>query len=195
MGCWACYRHFCFGKFYSQCGRAFCELMPAHRVIAPATPPKEGNVPILYLCRYDGDHPVRRGLPPLRRRGTYRHCICTDPRRPPRQAKPATPPKEGNVPTLYLYRPSATTPSGGACHPSEGGECTDTVFVQTLGDLPVRRSLPPLRRRGIVRPYIVSVTRRFYLRNACSAASNVCSKTSVSCANETKHASYGDGGK
>ena len=37
--------------------------------------------------------------------------------------------------------------------------------------------------------------RRFYLWNARLAASSVCSKTSVSCATETKHASYGDGGK
>ena len=54
---------------------------------------------------------------------------------PPRQAAPATPPQEGNV----LHN---TTPSGFACHPSTGEECTSQHH-------PVRLRLPPLHRRGM----------------------------------------------
>ena len=64
-----------------------------------------------------------------------------EPTQPPRQASPATPPKEGNwlvqnphdhpvkrslTPLhrrgISWYRIHTTTPSGCACHPSEGGE-------------------------------------------------------------------------
>ena len=81
-----------------------------------------------------GHHPVRRSLTPLHRRGipprqakpdtppqegNCRHYACADTRQPPRQAKPDTPPQEGN------------------CR------------VQIRGNHPVKRSLTPLQRRGI----------------------------------------------
>ena len=156
------------------------------RQAEPATPPQEGNGPALYLYRYEattpsggachpstggewsgtiliqirGNHPVRRSLPPLHRRGIIRHYTYTDTRQPPRQAEPATPPQEGNNPALYLYRYEATTPSGGACHPSTGGEWSGTILIQIRGNHPVRRSLPPLHRRGMVRHYTYTDTRQ-----------------------------------
>ena len=47
------------------------------------------------------NHPVRLRLPPLQRRGMYRHYT--------------------------LRRNDTTIPSGSACHPSEGEECTGTI--------------------------------------------------------------------
>ena len=97
------------------------------RQAAPATPPQEGN------CRVQirHNHPIRRSLPPLHRRGMVWHHAYTDTRQPPRQATPATPPQEGNGPAPCLYRYEATTPSGCACHPSTGGECTNADTFST----------------------------------------------------------------
>ena len=39
---------------------------------------------------------------------------------------------------VTLCRTSTTTPSGCARHPSTGGECTNTISVQTLSNHPVR---------------------------------------------------------
>ena len=80
-----------------------------------------------------------------------RHHTYTDTTQPPRQAAPATPPKEGNGPAPYLYRHDNTTPSGCACHPSTGGEWSGTILIQTRQHHPVRLRLPPLHRRGMVR--------------------------------------------
>ena len=82
-----------------------------------------------------------------------RHYTSAEPQQPPRQAAPATPPQEGNGPALYLCRTPTTTPSGCACHPSTGGEWSDTILVQIRGNHPVRLRLPPLHRRGMVRHY------------------------------------------
>ena len=103
-----------------------------------ATPPKEGNC----LEQIRGNHPVKRSLPPLRRRGialsryeatTPSGFAChlstggelpgADMGQPPRQAELDTPPQEGNC----LVQIRETTPSSRACHPSEGGElpCAD----------------------------------------------------------------------
>ena len=156
------------------------------RQATPATPPQEGNVPTLYLTdtprpprqatpatpstggecsdtiliQTRHDHPVRLRLPPLHRRGMFRYYTYTDTPRPPRQATPATPPQEGNVPILYLYRHATTTPSGYACHPSTGGECSDTILIQTRHDHPVRLRLPPFHRRGMFRYYTYTDTPR-----------------------------------
>ena len=55
-------------------------------------------------------------------------------------------------------RHATTTPSGFACHPSTGGECTNAdtfsttsngLFLQTRHNHPVRLRLPPLHRRGM----------------------------------------------
>ena len=160
--------------------------MPPPRQAAPATPPEEGNGPTLYWVQTRCHHPVRLRLPPLQRRGMVRHYTGADTMPPPcqaapatppeegngptlywyvrhampplRQAAPATPPEEGNGPTLYWYRHDATTPSGCACHPSRGGEWSDTILVQTTlyadtPQPPVRLRLPPLQRRGMVRHY------------------------------------------
>ena len=107
------------------------------RQASPATPPQEGNC----LKQTRHNHPVKLRLPPLHRRGiaSSRHATTTpssfachpstggelpqaDTPQPPRQAPLATPPQEGNGPTLYLYRHATTTPSSSACHPSTGGE-------------------------------------------------------------------------
>ena len=149
------------------------------RQAAPATPPQEGNGPVLCWCRYDAttpsgcachpstggewsgtmlvqircDHPVRLRLPPLQRRGMVRYYAGADTMRPPRQAAPATPPQEGNGSVLCWCRYDATTPSGCACHPSTGGEWSGTMLVQIRHNHPVRLRLSPLHRRGMVRSY------------------------------------------
>ena len=126
-------------------------LPPLHR---------RGMVWRIAFVQIRGNHPVRLRLPPLHRRGMVRHYACADTRQPPRQAAPATPPQEGNVLALYLCRYEATTPSGGACHPSTGGEWSGTILVQIRGNHPVRRSLPPLLWRGMVRHYTCADTRQ-----------------------------------
>ena len=102
---------------------------------------------------YAKHHPVRLRLPPLHRRGMVRPYTYADMPQPPRQASPATPPQEGNGPPLYLCRHATTTPSGFACHPSTGGEWSAPILMQTCHNHPVRLRLPPLHRRGMVRPY------------------------------------------
>ena len=89
------------------------------------------------LVQIRGNHPVRLRLPPLHRRGMVRHHAYTDTKQPPRRAAPATPPQEGNGLAPCLYRYEATTPSGCACHPSTGGECTNADTKQ-----PPRRATP-----------------------------------------------------
>ena len=88
------------------------------------------------------------------------HHVCADTKQPPRQAEPATPPQEGNGPASCLCRYETTTPSGGACHPSRGGEWSGIIFVQIRNNHSVRRSLPPLHRRGIVRHHICADTKQ-----------------------------------
>ena len=141
------------------------------RQIAPATPPQEGNC----LVQIRHNHPVRLRLPPLHRRRiawcryditTPSGCAChpskggellgADTTQPPRQAAPATPPKEGNclVQTRHNHpvrlrlpplqrrgiawcRYDTTTPSGCACHPSTGGELLGADTTQ-----PPRQAAP-----------------------------------------------------
>ena len=112
------------------------------RQASPATPPQEGNCSV----QIRGNHPVRLRLPPLHRRGiaqcryeattpsgfachpsTGGELLSADTRQPPRQASPATPPQEGN--------------------------CS----VQIRGNHPVRLRLPPLHRRGIVIPQLLTI--------------------------------------
>ena len=88
------------------------------------------------------------------------HHTYTDTKQPPRQAEPDTPPQEGNGPAPYLYRHEATTSSGGACHPSTGGEWSGTILVQIRGNHPVRLRLPPLHRRGMIWHYTCADTRQ-----------------------------------
>ena len=119
------------------------------RQASPATPPQEGNCRVQTRCdcssvsilvisppqegnclvqtRYN--HPVKRSLTPLHRRGI-----------PPRQAEPATPPQEGN-----------TTPSSFACHPSTGGE-----YHPVRRSLPPlhRRGIAGYRRDAIAVVYL-----------------------------------------
>ena len=154
------------------------------RRATPATPPEEGNGAALYLYRHATttpsgfachpsrggewcgtiliqtrhNHPVGLRPPPLHRRGMVRHYTYTDTPQPPRQATPATPPKEGNGAALYLYRHATTTPSGYARHPSTGGEWCGTILIQTRHNHPVRLRLPPLQRRGMVRHYTYADT-------------------------------------
>ena len=81
---------------------------------------------------------------------------CADTRTPPRQAEPDTPPQEGNCwvrrgvggasgCTPPRQAEPDTPPQEGNCQPPEEGNCR----VQIRGHHPVRRSLTPLRRRGI----------------------------------------------
>ena len=74
-------------------------------------------------------HPVKRSLTPLRRRGIARTVwgICWVRKTPPRQAELDTPPTGGELPVRF-------------------GE-----FVGCGRHHPVKRSLTPLRRRGIAR--------------------------------------------
>ena len=100
------------------------------------------------------DHPVRLRLPPLRRRGIVCPCGLVN-----------SMACNGSICAMAvlfqqfhvcLYRHDATTPSGCACHPSTGGELSAlavwSTFEQTRCNHPVRLRLPPLRRRGIIRP-------------------------------------------
>ena len=85
-----------------------------------------------------GNHPVRLRLPPLHRRGMSR----ADTMQPPRQAAPATPPQEGNVPRAdTMQAPRQAAPAT----PPQEGNCQE----QIRGNHPVRLRLPPLHRRGI----------------------------------------------
>ena len=92
----------------------------------------------MFASRGRENHPVKRSLTPLRRRG----IVCLHRRGiPPRQAELDTPPKEGND------SPSPVT----------------VLFQQTRHNHPVKRSLTPLHRRGIVclhRREIICLQRR-----------------------------------
>ena len=150
------------------------------RQAAPATPPKEGNCSVQnhhnhpvrlrlpplqrreLLSAEPHNHPVRLRLPPLQRRGIAQ---CRTTRQPPRQAAPATPPKEGNclvqnhhnhpvrlrLPPLHRRgiaqcRTTRQPPrQASPATPPQEGNCS----VQNHHNHPVRLRLPPLHRRGI----------------------------------------------
>ena len=107
------------------------------------------------------DHPVKRSLTPLHRRGiaasTGGELTGAEPPQPPRQASPATPPQEGNCRLqrrgIGWCRTTTTTPSGFACHPSKGGELpyadTRTPPRQAELDTPPEEGNCRLQRRGI----------------------------------------------
>ena len=94
------------------------------------SPPKEGNWwrGAVEMVQTRHNHPVKLRLPPLHRRGIggAGGRDGTDPAQPPRQAELDTPPQEGN-----WWR--------GAVE-----------MVQTRHNHPVKRSLTPLHRRGMV---------------------------------------------
>ena len=104
-------------------------------------------------------HPVKRSLTPLQRRGIGRTVWGI-----------------GGRKRLY------TTPSGFACHPSEGGELPPPEegnwLVQIRGHHPVKRSLTPLRRRGMC--YWRGPSRNTLMRNRMLASTGWSSDNKVS---------------
>ena len=84
-------------------------------------PSTGGELTSTILIQIRHNHPVRLRLPPLHRRGIDQHYTYTDTTQPPRQAAPATPPKEGNVlmqtlfqqPRIEWIASTDTTRSGG----------------------------------------------------------------------------------
>ena len=97
-------------------------------------------VTILFQQFHFCNHPVRLRLPPLQRRGMYRHC------------------------TLCRY--DTTTPSGFACHPSEGGECTGTRLFADMTQ-PPRQASPatPPKEGNVPTLYFVQI----FLQPSCQA--------------------------
>ena len=100
------------------------------------------------------NHPVRRSLTPLHRRGiSWCRTATTTP-------SDRTAVCCSRSIGMTLCRPSTTTPSGYARHPSTGGELFVQMRhnhpvrlrhrVQNRHNHPVRLRLPPLHRRGIV---------------------------------------------
>ena len=76
----------------------------------------------------------------------------TEPTQPPRQASLDTPPQGGIVCLhrrgISWYRTHTTTPSSGACHPSEGGE----LFASEGGELAGTEPTQPPRQASLATP-------------------------------------------